>query len=346
MGCATLHDVADWTPLRNALADVDTSVTFPWAELDALVGGLPRSAYVHNAFWKGARSGWPGFTTADVRVGQSVTFVPVDAPAPARPPTLPKPDRAIGGGSADVILVGCVKTKLAAPACARDLYVSPLFRKERAYAERAGVPWFILSAQHGLVAPEEVLEPYELRLSTTSRDYRHQWGRRVVRQLDDAIGPIEGRTIELHAGSAYTDAVRDVLRASGAEVVEPLAGLAFGPRLKWYGDGSAPSAATAPTPEVGELIRHLTHRDKAVSPAEFLATGAARFRSAGLYSWWVDAEGAAGLTAGLGQPVDQGLIYAGLAGATRSGDDSRKTPCGDGSSRCTSAAATSSRRSG
>ncbi len=39
---------------------------------------------------------------------------------------------------------------------------------EIAYAEQAGVRWFILSAQHGPVSPDEVLEPYELRLSKTS----------------------------------------------------------------------------------------------------------------------------------------------------------------------------------
>ncbi len=53
--------VADWSPLRALLADVDTSVTLAWDELDGLVGGLPRSAYVHSAFWKGDRTGWPGF---------------------------------------------------------------------------------------------------------------------------------------------------------------------------------------------------------------------------------------------------------------------------------------------
>jgi len=98
---------------------------------------------------------------------------------------------------------------------------------EIAYAERAGVRWFILSAQHGSVSPDEVLEPYELRLSRTSWECRREWGQQIVNQLADAIGPIEGRTIEVHASSAYTDAIRDGLRAAGAEVVEPLEGLAL-----------------------------------------------------------------------------------------------------------------------
>src|SRR5205085_102251 len=35
-----------------------------------------------------------------------------------------------------------------------------------------------------------------------------------------------------------------------------------------------------------------------------------------LYSWWADDGGAVDLTAGLGQPVESGRIYAGQTGAT------------------------------
>jgi hypothetical protein len=134
-----------------------------------------------------------------------------------------------------------------------------------------------------MVRPDDILEPYDLRLSKTPREYRREWGRRVVSQLRDAIGSIDGKKIEVHAGAAYMDAIREGLRAAGAEVSEPLAGLAIGPRLAWYGAGSALAAATPP-PEVDDLIENLTDRDGAISPAEFLATGATRFRSPGLSS--------------------------------------------------------------
>ena len=71
-----------------------------------------------------------------------------------------------------IVLVACVKSKGTRPAAAKDLYISALFRKERAYAERAGVPWFILSAEHGLVAPDEWLAPYERYLADTTGCYR------------------------------------------------------------------------------------------------------------------------------------------------------------------------------
>ena len=47
-----------------------------------------------------------------------------------------------------------------------------------------------------------------------------------------------------------------------------------------------------------------------------LTTGHVDLGHAGLYSWWVDEDGAADLTRGVGHPVAPGLIYAGLTGAT------------------------------
>src|SRR5699024_9558468 len=76
---------------------------------------------------------------------------------------------------ADVVLVGCVKSKRASGAPAKDLYTSGYFAKMRAYAESTGKPWFILSAEHGLVAPDQWLEPYDCYLPNESPAYRREW---------------------------------------------------------------------------------------------------------------------------------------------------------------------------
>lgn len=344
-GYVKLRTMADWTSLRSALAAVGTSVTFTWTELDALVGGLPRSAHVHNAFWKGARGGWPGFTTTNVRVGESVTFVRSGSPTPTAQPAAPKTARPESQSAAANILVGCVKTKLTTAAPAKDLYVSALFGKERAYAEQAGVRWFILSAQHGLVSPEEVLEPYELRLSNSSREYRREWGQKVVNQLAHASGPIEDLTIEVHAGSAYTDAIRDLLRAAGAEVVEPLAGLSFGPRLAWYGDRPAAPAAPTPPPEVEELIQQLTDKPEAISPRTSSppatrGSGHPGFTAGG---WMLGAPPTWPPVSDIRSMRDSST--PGSPAPPDPGAEGQRTPCGDGSNRCTSVVATSSRPS-
>lgn len=60
--------MVDWHGLHDALATVPDRVTHSWTDLDALVGGLPSSAYKWSAFWSGKRSKWPGIRAFDVRI--------------------------------------------------------------------------------------------------------------------------------------------------------------------------------------------------------------------------------------------------------------------------------------
>ena len=238
--------MANWSPLRERLRTVDDEITFPWDELDSLVGGLPPSASKHAAFWGGDRSAWTGFTARRVGVGQSVTFVRRGQGARnARGGNEEPPPRT--SATADLILVGCVKSKLAHPAAARDLYTSPLFRKARAYAERSGAPWFVLSAEHGLVRPTTELEPYDLRLGSTSAAYRREWADRVLRALSEEVGVLDGLVVEIHAGAPYVDAIEAPLTAAGASVIAPLKGLTMGRRLAWY---RGPSRSSRPGPRI------------------------------------------------------------------------------------------------
>ncbi len=80
-------------------------------------------------------------------------------------------------------LVACVAGKLDHPAPARELYTSPWFQKARAYVERQGGQWFILSAKHGLIGPEEVIEPYDETLARMSAAARRLWGARVIEAM-------------------------------------------------------------------------------------------------------------------------------------------------------------------
>ena len=130
-----------------------------------------------------------------------------------------------------VTLVSCSGPKLGEPAPAADLYTSGLFKKARAYAERQPGSWAILSALYGLVWPEEVLAPYDLRLSEQPAAERLRWGEQVTRWVP-RVPP--GRVLELHAGEAYCAPLRAQLVRAGWQVEEPLAGLEIGERLRWY----------------------------------------------------------------------------------------------------------------
>jgi hypothetical protein len=228
---------------------------------------------------------------------------------------------------AGVVLIGCVRTKKAVASPASELFASPLFAGRRRYAAGSGRPWYILSAKFGLLAPGDVIGPYDVYLADQSPGYRRAWGEFVTSQLEQHEHALRGRRIEVHAGAAYVDPLRGPLAARGAVLAVPLAHLRQGEQLAWYGGhraGDSPGPPSpAPPPEgtvevsAAELARLLSDRSRALSPQELRAGGHHDLMVPGLYSWWVDDQGAADLSRGLGLPVPGGLIYAGQAGATR-----------------------------
>lgn len=159
-----------------------------------------------------------------------------------------------------IALVGCVKTKLDVPAPAKDLYISPLFRGRRAHVERTCGRWFVLSALHGMLGPDEVIAPYDHTLQRVSARGRRAWTGEVLAQLDQRLETIVGRVIEIHAGAAYAGhGLIEGLEARGATVDWPVAGLALGEQLAFYGQArpvvetprrsqSTPAPAPVPVP--------------------------------------------------------------------------------------------------
>jgi hypothetical protein len=135
----------------------------------------------------------------------------------------------------DVVIVGCVSSKQAGPAPAKDLYVSPLWEKRRRYAESSGRPWVIFSAEHGILEPDQVIDYYDVALKNLPIQTRRSKGEQATDQLEELFGPLRGKTFEIHAGAAYVDALRGPLKRSGASLKTPLNGLSIGYQLQWYG---------------------------------------------------------------------------------------------------------------
>lgn len=132
-------------------------------------------------------------------------------------------------------LVGCVKNKLAAPAVAQDLYVSQLFRGRRWYVEQTCDRWFIMSALHNIVGPDDFVAPYDATLVGSSREKRRRWARTALAALDGKLGSVRGYVFEIHAGSDYRDfGLTDGLLQRGALVVVPTLGLTQGRQLAFY----------------------------------------------------------------------------------------------------------------
>lgn len=133
-----------------------------------------------------------------------------------------------------VHLVACSKAKRAEPSPARELYAaSDWFRKARAYVEGEGGPWFILSAAHGLVAPDQVLAPYEAQLPAGAAWRRRLWAARVAGQLQlrGLLWTRPTRFVFL-AGALYREPLADFLGGPAATGA-PLARLGLGEQKAW-----------------------------------------------------------------------------------------------------------------
>jgi cytoplasmic iron level regulating protein YaaA (DUF328/UPF0246 family) len=130
-----------------------------------------------------------------------------------------------------LFLVSCVKTKRAMPVAAMDLYTSTWFRKARACVEKTGCPWRILSAEYGLVHPEEEIGPYEKTLNTMRVAERRTWADRVLAGLEPCLDGVD--TVVLLAGQRYREFLEPALRDQGFTVRVPMTGLRQGEQLAW-----------------------------------------------------------------------------------------------------------------
>jgi hypothetical protein len=128
-----------------------------------------------------------------------------------------------------VVLISCASKKLPTPAKARDLYISPLFRLNLAYAESLKPEAiFILSAKHGLVPLEKKLAPYNETLNTKKDAAIKAWAKKVCRQLGTRTNVGSDEFILL-AGERYRRHLLPFLKHSKT----PLQGLGLGKQLQF-----------------------------------------------------------------------------------------------------------------
>jgi len=151
----------------------------------------------------------------------------------------------------DLVLIGCVKSKLPGRHKAKELFTSPLFLGRRRRAEAVGVPWFVLSAKYGLLSPESEVDCYDVSLNTAGRAERRQWSANVLEQLKKAVGSLSGKVVEVHAGAAYRSyGLVEGLETQGATVIVPLEHARRGEQLAWYTSraGASPHAPVNASP--------------------------------------------------------------------------------------------------
>lgn len=130
------------------------------------------------------------------------------------------------------VLISCSKSKLATEAPARELYTGQLFKKAVVWAERHRYPWFIISALHGLVTPDQTLQPYNFTIKELRKREREGWAYRAIGcQLSKYAS--SGSHVFLIMPELYRGHIQTTLRESGITYENPVEGMGIGQQMKW-----------------------------------------------------------------------------------------------------------------
>lgn len=127
-----------------------------------------------------------------------------------------------------IILIGCVKKKRGFRTKAEDLYISPFFKKNLAYAKSLRPDLiFILSAKYGLVTLDQEIDTYDLTLKNFKKEELLKWSAATLQQLQMLTDLNNGRFVFL-AGDKYRTYL--IPRLKKYEI--PFKGLGIGKQLK------------------------------------------------------------------------------------------------------------------
>jgi hypothetical protein len=127
-----------------------------------------------------------------------------------------------------IILIGCVKKKRDFRTRAENLYISPFFKKNLAYAKSLNPDLiFILSAKYGLVTLDQEIDTYDLTLKNFKKEELIKWSTDTIQQLQNLTDLNNDRFVFL-AGDKYRRYL--IPRLKNYEI--PFKGLGIGKQLK------------------------------------------------------------------------------------------------------------------
>ena len=129
-------------------------------------------------------------------------------------------------------LISCVKKKQDKEADASELYISPLFKKSKAYATERLDKYFILSAKYGLLKPTDKIQPYDMTLNTMHKEERIEWAENVFKELIEVISKKD--EIVFLAGENYREFLEKKINERGNKTACPLYKMSIGEQLQWY----------------------------------------------------------------------------------------------------------------
>lgn len=156
---------------------------------------------------------------------------------------------------ARVAFVACSKTKANEVMPAAALYTSPLFKKSLLAAVDIADKVYILSAEHGVLALEDPVAPYDTTLKNMRREARLAWGSRVGGQLADVLRPCD--TAIMLCGEEYLAPIRPRLIEIGVSLEVPLDTLSFGVRLQRLSQMNGEASLRSGLAQLNQYIKQL-----------------------------------------------------------------------------------------
>jgi hypothetical protein len=133
------------------------------------------------------------------------------------------------------VLISCSKSKLTRRAAAKNLYTGQLFQRAVSWAERRALPWFVVSALHGLLTPEQEIDPYNFTIKDRRRREREQWANLVV-SAELTRYAAKGSHAILILPEPYRRFIEPQLSRNEITYENPLAGMGIGSQMKWLAE--------------------------------------------------------------------------------------------------------------
>lgn len=128
-----------------------------------------------------------------------------------------------------IALITCVKDKQGKKCKAEDLYISPFFKKNLAFAKSLNPEKiFILSAKYGLLPLNKEIDTYDLTLNNFKAKELKKWAESTLEQLQQEADLDRDKFIFL-AGDKYRKYL--LPRIKNFEI--PLKGLTIGKQLQF-----------------------------------------------------------------------------------------------------------------
>jgi len=130
-----------------------------------------------------------------------------------------------------IAIISCTKLKQDYPCDVKTMYQkSDLFSKIVKYIEGQDyTAWYVISAKHGLLSSEQIIEPYDITLNNMKARERKRWAESTANQIVE----LGVHTIDIYAGQKYREYLIPLLEEHNIVCHVPMMGLGIGQQLKF-----------------------------------------------------------------------------------------------------------------